>query len=119
MTTQQIADRLASLCKEANWGQAHKELYAQDCVSIEPYASQGFEKEVKGIDAITKKGKDFDGMIEAAHGVSVSDPLVTGNTIAFVLDMDMTMKGQPRGNMSELCVYTVKDGKIVAEQFFM
>jgi hypothetical protein len=31
----------------------------------------------------------------------------------------MKMKGRERESMSELCVYTVKDGKIVSEQFFM
>jgi hypothetical protein len=35
------------------------------------------------------------------------------------MQLDMTMKGQGRTNMAELCVYQVKDGKIVAEQFFM
>lgn len=119
MTTQQIADRLVALCKEGNWEQAHKELYANDCVSIEPEASPGFEKEVKGMAAIDKKGKDFDAMVETTHGITTSAPLVTGNVIAFALDMDMTMKGRPRGKMGELCVYTVRDGKIVAEQFFM
>jgi hypothetical protein len=119
MNTQQIAERLAALCKEGNWSQAQKELYANDCVSIEPEASAGFAKEVKGMAAIGKKGKDFDAMVETTHGISVSQPLVTGNSIAFVLDMDMTMKGRPRGKMAELCVYTVKDGKIASEQFFM
>jgi hypothetical protein len=29
------------------------------------------------------------------------------------------MKDRPRSNMGELCVYEVKDGKIVLEEFFM
>jgi hypothetical protein len=29
------------------------------------------------------------------------------------------MKGQGRMNMGELCVYRVKDGKIVSEEFFL
>jgi limonene-1,2-epoxide hydrolase len=31
--------------------------------------------------------------------------------------LDVTMKGQGRMDMSELCVYDVKDGKIISEQF--
>jgi hypothetical protein len=31
----------------------------------------------------------------------------------------MTMKGQGRMNMGELCVYDVKDGKIVSEAFHL
>jgi len=33
--------------------------------------------------------------------------------------MDVTMKGKGRMAMTELCVYQTKDGKIIAEQFFM
>jgi hypothetical protein len=29
------------------------------------------------------------------------------------------MKGQQRSTMSEICVYKVKEGKIISEQFFM
>jgi hypothetical protein len=29
----------------------------------------------------------------------------------------VTMKGKPRQKMTELCVYDVKDGKIIAEEF--
>jgi len=32
--------------------------------------------------------------------------------------MDITYKGMPRMNDSEICVYNVVDGKIVSEQFF-
>jgi predicted ester cyclase len=51
------------------------------------------------------------------HSLKVSDPLVATNAFACTMTMDVTMKGQGRMNMSELCVYNVKDGKIVAEQF--
>lgn len=35
------------------------------------------------------------------------------------MTMDCTMKGHPRVTVPELCVYKVKDGKIVSEEFFM
>ena len=119
MTTKEIATRLASLCREEKYDQAQKELYADNAVSIEPEASNGFEKETRGLQAIIEKGKRFESMVEKTHSITVTEPLVTGNSIAFVLSMDMTMKGQPRSAMSELCVYQVQNGKIVSEQFFM
>ncbi|MBA3827923.1 MAG: nuclear transport factor 2 family protein [Taibaiella sp.] len=119
MTTQQIADRLADLCRQGKFEDAQKELYANDVVSLEPYASPDFDKETKGLDAIIEKGKKFNSMVEEVHGGSVSEPLIVNNTIAFVMNMDMTMKGKERSSMNELCVYQVKDGKIVSEQFFM
>ncbi|HEY5463601.1 MAG TPA: nuclear transport factor 2 family protein [Hanamia sp.] len=119
MTVPQIAHRLAELCNQGNFEQAQKELFAEDAVSIEPEAFAGFEKETKGLEAILKKGKKFESMVEASHGCNVSDPLVAGNMIALSLNMDVTMKGKERSTTSEICVYKVKDGKIISEQFFM
>jgi ketosteroid isomerase-like protein len=119
MTTQQIADRLVELCRKNDFEQAQKELFSEDAVSIEPEASPDFEKETKGLAAITEKGKRFSAMVEKVHGITISDPLVAGNSISISLDMDTTMKGQGRMNMTEICVYKVKDGKIISEQFFM
>ena len=48
MTTQQIASRLAELCRKGEFETAQKELFSNDVVSIEPYATPGFEKEIKG-----------------------------------------------------------------------
>jgi hypothetical protein len=119
MTTQEIANRLAALCREEKYEQAQKELFADDAISIEPEASNGFEKETKGLAAIIEKGKKFESMVEKSHEVTISEPIIAGNAIAFILTMDMTMKGQKRMKMSELCVYQLKNGKIVSEQFFM
>jgi hypothetical protein len=119
MTTEQIAERLSELCKKGDFETAQKELYAKDAISIEPEATPEFEKETKGLDAILKKGEKFNKMVDTTHSLSVSKPLVAGNSFSIVLGMDMTMKGKGRMQMSELCVYVTKDGKVVSEQFFM
>jgi hypothetical protein len=119
MTTSEIAQHLTAYCRKGEWEEAQKELYAEDSVSIEPYPTPAFEKETKGLQAIIEKGRKFDSMTEKLHGITVSDPLVTDNVIAFLLHMDITVKGRPRESFNELCVYQVKDGKIVSEQFFM
>ncbi|WP_245844263.1 nuclear transport factor 2 family protein [Nibricoccus aquaticus] len=97
--------------------QAQTELYAADVVSIEPYASPHFAKETKGLPAIIEKGRKFMGMIETMHQYAVSEPVVAGSSFACTMRMDVTMKGVGRMDMTELCVYEVKDGKIVSEQF--
>jgi hypothetical protein len=119
MKTNEVAQRLVALCREAKWEAAQKELYADNAVSIEAHPSPAFEKETKGLAAIIEKGHKFDSMIEKMHAITVSEPLVAENSIACVMGMDVTMKGQERMKMSELCVYEVKDGKIVSEQFHM
>ncbi|ACU58799.1 SnoaL-like domain-containing protein [Chitinophaga pinensis] len=119
MTTQEIANRLVELCKKGEFETAQKELFAKDAVSIEPYATPEFEKDTKGLDKIFEKGQKFMSMTEEMHGIELSAPLIAGSSFAVVLKMDMTMKGQDRMNMEELCVYEVKDGKIISEQFYM
>lgn len=117
MTTQEIADRLSELFNEGKWAEAHNELFSKDAKSIEPPSSTGMLS-VEGIDNIKKKGDLFNEMVEEMHGGYTSKPLVAGNYIAFAMGMDCTMKGKGRTKMDEICVYEVKDGKVVKEQFF-
>lgn len=117
MTTDQIARRLVELCRTGDFETAQKELFSNDALSIEPYATPEFEKETKGLDAILQKGEKFKDMVEDMHGLEVTDPIVAGNSFAMVMRMDMTMKGKGRMNSSELCVYEVKDGKVISETF--
>jgi hypothetical protein len=119
MTTSQIANRLAELCRQGKWEEAQKELFSNDAVSIEPYSTPAFDKETRGLNAIIEKGHKFETMTEELHKVEVSEPIVAGNAISFRLIMDITMKEKPRETWEEICVYVVKDGKIISEQFFL
>ena len=51
--------------------------------------------------------------------MTVSDPLVAGNYFALAMHMNVVMKGAGPMDMTELCVYKAKDGKIASEEFFM
>jgi hypothetical protein len=117
MKTEEIARRLVALCREQKWEEAQRELYAKDAVSLEPHEMPGFPKETKGLPGIFEKGKRFTGMVETMHSLEVSEPLVASNSFACTMTMDVTMRGQGRMQMAELCVYEVKDGKIILEQF--
>lgn len=116
MTTQEVANHLVSLCREGKIQQAGKELYDENIVSIEPeYAHTPL---ATGKKAVIEKGNQFAAGIEATHGGHITDPLVAGDYFSIAWMMDITMKGQGRMKMEEVCVYKVKDGKIVWEQFF-
>lgn len=119
MTTKEIADRLVALCRQQKWEQAQTELFAKDAVNIEPQATPGFDKETKGLPAIIEKGRKFTAATEKVHSLSVSEPVVATESFACTMQIDMTMKGQGRMNMTELCVYKLKNGKIVSEEFFL
>lgn len=117
MTTSEIAERLITHCRKAHWEAAQTELYADNAVSLEPFESPMFAQETRGLAAIIEKGRKFDSMIETVHTIEVSEPLVAKNSFACIMRMDVTMKGEGRMDMKELCVYEVADGKIVKEQF--
>jgi len=119
MSTSEIAKRLTELCSKEEYETAQKELYADGAVSIENYDSTVFDKETHGLKAIVEKGHKFVAMVEEIHATKISEPLIVANSIAFILTMDVTMKGQKRNTMTELCVYKVKDGKIISEEFFI
>jgi ketosteroid isomerase-like protein len=119
MSTVEIANRLVELCRKGEFEAAQKELFSDEAVSIEPYATPDFEKETHGLDGILEKGKKWGEMVEEAHGMDVSQPLLADSSFAVTMMMDVTMKGGQRMKMTELCIYHVKDGKIVSEQFLM
>ncbi len=117
MTTKEVAKRLVEICRQGKIEDAQNELFSNDAVSIEPNESMG-PKETKGLDAIKKKGEMFNSMLEEFHGATISDPVVGGNFFSISWDMDAKMKGRERMMMSEICVYEVKNGKIISEEFF-
>ena len=119
ITTVEIANRLVELCKKGDFEGAQKELFAEDAVSMEPHGTPDFEKETHGLEAIIEKGKKWADMVEEYHGGQVSEPLVAGDSFAVTMTMSITMKGHGRTDMTELCIYHVKDGKIISEQFLM
>ena len=116
-TTQEIADRLVQLCREGKYEEAQTELFSDDAESIEPPQSPGLQS-VKGLDAIKKKGENFQSMVEQIHGGSTSDPMVAGRFISVSSSLDATFKGMGRQKMEEIAVYETRDGKIIKEQFF-
>jgi ketosteroid isomerase-like protein len=118
MSTQEIANRLVELSRQGAWKQAQSELYADDAVSIETEATPGFDAETKGLKALQEKINRWEAAVEEAHRIDISDPLVAENNFAVRMVMDLTMRGQGRVVFNEICVYTIKDGKIILEQFF-
>jgi len=117
MTTKDVANRLHELFSEGKWAEAQEELFSEDAESVEPPNSPGMQS-VKGLDAIRKKGQQFNEMVEEMHGGYSLEPIVAGKFIAIGMGMDVTYKGMGRQKMDEIALYEVKDGKIVKEQFF-
>jgi len=120
MTTQEIADRYYELAQQGEWMQIQNELHDENVVSQEPehVALRGQPVITKGREALKAKGDASRQMIETLHSQFCGKPVVGGNFFSLVLKRDVTFKNRPRTQLEEICVFTVNNNKIVAEQFF-
>ncbi|GLQ52480.1 SnoaL-like domain-containing protein [Dyella flava] len=119
MSTETVAKRLVTLCREGKYEEAQQELYSKDAISLEPQEmAEGPMGNARGLKAILEKGHQFMGSLEAIHKNEVSDPVVADGWFSVAMHLDATMKGRGRTDMREICVYHVKNDKIVQEQFF-
>ena len=72
----------------------------------------------RGLITLIEREKQF--MAKATiHRIEISEPLISSNYFAINLRMDFTIEDKGRNDLEELCVYHVKGGKIVRQQFFM
>jgi ketosteroid isomerase-like protein len=117
MNAQQIASRLVQLCREGKNVEAINELYDDNIVSIEPEGSPMAGKTV-GKQAVLESTNRWFDSVEQLHSVAISNPLVSDDFFACTMNIDATYKEHGRNVMNELCVFEVRDGKIVNDQFF-
>jgi len=118
MNTKEVGQRLVSLCKEGRDHEALDTLFAPDAVSVEAMSMPNMPREMRGIDAIKGKGAWWRDNHEV-HSVTVDGPYPNGDRFAVRLGYDITRKQSgERVKMDEVALYTVKDGKIVREEFF-
>jgi hypothetical protein len=117
MTTQEVAAKLVAYMRQGQMLEAQADLYADEIVCIEPEGAMA-PHYTKGKEAVLEKGKQFVAMIEQRHGGSCSDAIIAGEFFSLTMLLDVTMKGMGRISFDEICVYRVKNGKIVFEQFF-
>jgi len=116
MTTKEIANTIVANCRSGKMFDNY-ELFSENVVSREARDSQ-FGKEVRGINATLEKAKYFHALIEKLISREVSEPLVAGKYFTFRLCQEFELKGIGYSKLDELCLFEVKDGKIVCEEYF-
>jgi SnoaL-like protein len=96
----------------------HQPRRSINIVSIEPVGSPEMPAEMNGIDAIRGKHQWWEENNEV-HSMEVNGPYLGEGQFAVQYTFDATFKptGQ-RNTLTEMALYTVKDGKIVREEFF-
>ena len=117
-STATVAQELVSLCRAGRNMDAINKLYSSDIVSIEPMGNEEMPARMTGLDAIRRKNQWWYDNNEV-HSAKVNGPFVGEDQFAVEYAYETTHKPTGRRNaMSEVGVYTVKDGKIVSEQFY-
>jgi ketosteroid isomerase-like protein len=118
MTTMEIARKLVELCRQGKNMESLSTLYAEDAVSMEAGAMPGMSREAKGLAAIKAKGEWWVANHEV-HSATVTGPWPHDDRFIVGFQYDVTNKpsGQ-RMQMDEVGLYTVRNGKIVREEFF-
>ncbi len=104
--------------RESEW-QFVLDTYANDIVSIEGGDNGDLPARMEGMDAV--KGKhEWWFANNDVHSTVAEGPFVGLRDDQFVLRfaMDITPKGAERMQLIETALYTVKDNKIVQEEYF-
>jgi ketosteroid isomerase-like protein len=117
MSTEEVGKKLVEICRKGEWMKALNELYAKDIVSVEAQAGENMPAEMRGIDQVRGKTEWWEKNMEV-HSAKVTGPFVARNTFVVQFDVDVTDRAsKKRMRMSEVGVYTVKDGKVAREEF--
>lgn len=117
MSTKDVAEDLVALCKAGKFEEASEKYHAEDIVSIEAMGPPGMDLTARGKAAVMAKSEWWYNNHEVQR-CDVEGPFVNGDQFAVKFTMDVTQKATGQAHhMSEVALYTVKDGKVVEERF--
>jgi len=120
-STFEVGQKLVEYCKQNRNVDAVDALYSPQVVSVEVAGHAGVPARMEGIDAVRKKNQWWLDN-HTIHGATVSGPFPHGDRFIVHYKMDITSKVGPmagkRMQVEETGLYTVRDGKVVQEEFF-
>ena len=116
MNTQELAKAFTDMCAKGELEAAGKKFWSDDIVSREPMT--GDMAVLKGRKAVEGKNQWWNANHEV-HDLKVEGPYVHGDQFVVRFELDVTPKGQKRIHLDEVGLYTVRNGRIVEESFFM
>lgn len=117
MTTAEVADMFTTLCRAGHYLEAVTELFAPEVESVEPEGGL-WPQRTQGYDRVLQKTRLFMEMVESVRHSTVGDPVVSGEHFSMALVLEAELRGGGHLRIEGVCVYQVKDGLIVLEQFF-
>ncbi|MGB0496937.1 MAG: SnoaL-like domain-containing protein [Rubricella sp.] len=121
MALKDIADRLVAHCRAGTEAEGLATLYSDDATSAEAASDPKGDtpRVVKGLDAIRGKHAWWNENF-IVHDAKVEGPFLHGDDrFAVIFEMDAEEKASGmRWEMKEVAIYTVKDDRIVGEEFY-
>ena len=114
-STKEVAKAFTDLCRSGKFEAAAQQFWSEDVVSLEPMG--GEMARLQGRKAVEGKGKWWYENNQI-HGAKVDGPFVHGDQFTVRFEFDVTPKGKSRVTMTDIGLYTVKNGKVVEERFF-
>ena len=120
-STMEIGKQLVELCRQGKAMEAINTLYSPRIVSIEAHSMATMPARMEGIAAIRGKAEWWEKNHDV-HGAEAEGPWPHGDRFIVRFKYDVTSKTGPMAGkrmvLDEAALYTVKDGKIVQEEFF-
>lgn len=110
----EVGRALVAMFNKGQFQEIEKKFWSPAIVSCE---GEGVEMEWVGKKAVSRKGADWSAQ-NRIHGASAEGPFVgaTGFAVKFKMDVECLTDGK-RNIMEEVGVYTIRNGKIVREEF--
>ena len=115
--TEEVAKSVVELTNKQAWREALDTLYDKDIVSVEARGMNGGSPETRGIEGVRRKTDWWEQNMQI-HSFKAHGPFVAHDRFVVQYEADVTDKNSnKRMQLSEVGVYTVKNGKIVREEF--
>jgi ketosteroid isomerase-like protein len=117
----EVGQRLVELCRANRNVEAVNTLYAPNVVSVDVHGMPDMPARMEGIDAIRRKNQWWIDN-HTIHSNEVMGPFPHGDRFIVHFRIDVTSKVGPmagkRMQADEAGLYTVRNGKVVHEEFF-
>jgi ketosteroid isomerase-like protein len=118
MTTLEVGKKLVELCKAGKNKEAAETLYAPDIVSVEAGGPPGKDRATRGVKALAEKSQWWQDN-HTIHSSATEGPWPHDDRFIVKFTYDVTFKPEnKRFTLEEAALFTVKDGKVVKEEFF-
>lgn len=116
-----VGKKLVEYCRNGLNIDAISSLYSPDIVSVEAIGNEMVPQEIRGLEKVVEKNKWWYASNDVHHA-SAEGPFPHKDRFAVVFHYETSMKEGPRKGQrmkfDEVAIYTVKNGKIVREEFF-